>query len=147
MYIRKATHFFVVILLVLYIFIHTFLRAKFASVGMPTENAYFFEHLFSSHLGLACALLVEINIFPKFVVIFTDYACRTYQCYISILLTFIAKRYMEICVKFIWSCPIFHHVMFFLLRPVKNSIDEALNQFMTFVTERDLITELVSLYH
>ena len=76
MYIRKATRFFVVILFVIYIFIHNFCVQNLPYVGMPTENAYFFEHLFSSHLGLACALLVEINICSKFVVIFTDFKCE-----------------------------------------------------------------------
>ena len=55
---------------------------------MPTGDAYSSGHLVPSHLGHAYVLLVETNDFPELVVIFPDYAIRTYLDTFSTFLTF-----------------------------------------------------------
>ena len=52
--------------------------------GMPTGDAYSSGHMVPSHFGLAYVLLVETNPFPGLVVIFPDYAFRSFLDTISI---------------------------------------------------------------
>ena len=53
---------------------------------MPTGDAYSSGHLFPPNFGLVYVLVVETNPFPEVVVIFLDYARRTYLGTFSILL-------------------------------------------------------------